>query len=92
MLTIESLARELRSLPILVLLGLAVILGGGAADVLAHFWTTGAEHGHAFTSAEVLAHVVVVVGMVVVLLGVVIGGVRRSHPDRPVGDSTNGGA
>lgn len=92
MLTIERVARELRSLPILARLGLVLLLGGGVADVLAHLGTRGAEHGHEFTSAEVWAHVVAVVGMVVVLLGVVIDGVRQPHPDGPVGDSAKGGA
>ena len=91
MLTLEALARDLRSLPILARLGIVLLLGGGVTDVLAHLWTAGAEHGHEFTSAEVWAHGVVFVGMVVVLIGVVLDGVRPSHPDRPVGESAPGG-
>lgn len=90
MLTIEVLARDLRSLPILARLGLVLLLGGGFADVVAHLSTGGAEHGHEFTSAEVLAHVVVVVGMVLILLGVVVDGVRRSR-DRQRADRTSKG-
>lgn len=96
MLTIEFRVRELLALPIPVQLGLAALLGGVVADVLAdvlaHLSMQAAEHPHGFSLAEVWAHVVGVVGMVVILLGVVIGGARQSHPDRPVGDSTKGGA
>lgn len=90
MLTIESALRELRALPILVQLGLVAVLGGGLADVFAHLSTQAAEHSPGFTPAESLAHVVVIVGMSVVLLGVLIDA-GRPHPDRPVGDSTKGG-
>lgn len=92
MLTLERVVRWLRVLPILVQLGLAVFLCGAFIDVVAHLSTAGPRHGHEFTSAELRAHVVVVVGMVVILLGVVIDGARQSRPDHPVGDSTKGGA
>lgn len=91
MLTIENLARELRSLPTLIWLGVVLLLGGGVADVVAHLWAAGADHEHGFTPSEFSAHVVVVVGMVIVLLGVVVHGVRHSAPTTRSGDSMKGG-
>lgn len=60
---------------------------GGLADVVAHLGLPAeAGHAHGFSAAEVEAHLIVFVGMVLVLLGVVIDGARRAHPGRSAGD------
>ena len=80
MLTLEPVTATVAALPRVVRAGLVLLAGGVAADVVAHLAAT-AAHGHGFSPAEVASHLVVFVGMVVVLLGVVIDGVRQSHPD-----------
>ena len=77
MLAIERLLR-LRHLPILMLIGLAVMAVGGALDVVLHF---GPAQGHAHDGfvSEHLAHLVGISGMSLVLAGVVIHGVRRQR-------------
>jgi len=80
MLAIETDGRSLRALPALARVGLAVLVFGGLADVVAHLGLPAeAGRGHGFSTAEVEAHVVVFVGVVLILLGVVIDGVRRAH-------------
>ena len=87
MLTIETDGRSLRSLPALARAGLAVLAFGGLADLVAHLGLPAeAGHGHGFTAAEVEAHLIVFAGMVLILLGVVVDGVRRAHPGRLAGD------
>lgn len=87
MLTIETGGRSLRALPALSRVGLAVLVFGGLADLVAHLGLPAeAAHGHGFSAAEVEAHLIVLVGMVLILLGVVIDGVRRAHPGRSAGD------
>ena len=88
MLVIERARNELLSLPLIVRLGLVILLVGGLADVVAHLGMAGhADHLHEHTSAELSAHVVGFGGMVVILLGVVTDGVRRSQHRRGVGAS-----
>ena len=92
MLTIETDGRSLRSLPALARAGLAVLAFGGLADLVTHLGLPAeAGHGHGFTSAEVEAHLVVLVGMVLTLLGVVIDGVRRAHLGPSAGAHRKGG-
>ena len=92
MLTIETLPRVLTGLPGVVRLGLGLMAFGGAADVVAHLGIAEAAasiDGH--TVDERAAHLVGFVGMVVVLLGVVLDGVRGSRPGRLAEDSSKGG-
>ena len=79
MLTIESmkpLVREVGALPVLSRLGLLVMFAAGAFDVLVHL-TAGEHAGHHGFGLEHAAHLLGVVGMVLVLTGVVIDGARR---------------
>ena len=76
---------EWQSLPIVTRLGLAVMVFAGALDVVLHLATT-PHFGHHF-GGEHLAHVLGVVGMVLVLGGVVIDGVRRQRKRRAAADS-----
>lgn len=83
MLTLERVRGEFLRLPFLVHVGLAVLVLGGLADVAAHLGAAGhTDDLREPTASELSAHLVGFVGMVVILLGVVIDGVRRSlgHP------------
>ena len=92
MLTLERARAELRGLPLLVHLGLAILVLGGFADLVAHLEATGhAGHGHEHTVSELSAHLIGFVGMVVILLGVVVDGVRQAYLDRSVEDTSKGG-
>jgi hypothetical protein len=79
MLTIDSLARvvaELRQLPAGSRIGLVLMVAAGAMDVIVHA-TAGDHAGHYGFGPEHAAHLLGVVGMVLVLAGVVIDGARR---------------
>jgi hypothetical protein len=83
MFTIESAGRDLRRLPLLVKGGIGGMVVAGLADVTAHLEASGhAGHLHEHTSAEASAHLLGFVSMVVVYLGVVIDGLRRSRARR----------
>lgn len=88
MLALERWLRELAQLPLLARLGLLVLGLGGLADVVAHLEASVVEGGHAahlheHTPAELAAHLIGFAGMVLVLLGVVVDGVRGTRPGRP---------
>ena len=79
MLTIElsrRVAREAAALPELSRVGLLLILVAGAIDVLLHL-AAGEHAGHDGSGSEHLAHLLGVVGMVLVLAGVLTDGARR---------------
>jgi hypothetical protein len=79
-LILERTLDQLLSLPLLVRVGLVIIVVGGFADVVAHLEATGhADHVHDHTASELSAHLIGFVGMVVVLLGVVLDGARRTY-------------
>jgi hypothetical protein len=93
MLAIETMVRELGALPVLTRVGLAVLVLGGLGDLAAHVAILGesTSHEHGFTPVEAAAHLVVFAGMVLVLLGVVVDGVRRPRPGRSAGNTSKGG-
>jgi hypothetical protein len=91
MLTIERVRREVRDLPLLVRGGVATLAFSGIADVIAHLEAgdhTG--HLHTHTSAELSAHLLGFVSMVVILLGVAIDGARRNRNRRGSAGNTKG--
>lgn len=91
MLTLDRVRRELPGLPLLARVGLVVLALGGFADVVAHLDSAGHDgHPHAHTSAETSAHLVAFVGMVLILLGVVVDGVRQTRLGRSAGGTTKG--
>ena len=92
MLTIETwnrLRAEFRSFPMLSRFGLAVLLGAGVMDVVGHLLGAAPDHHHGFV-VEHAAHLLGIVGMVLVLAGVVAHGARR-QPSRRTSAATHGG-
>lgn len=93
MLTLESICRELPGLPLLARLGLVVLVLAGFADVLAHLESAGhVGYVHEHTPAEISAHLGAFMGMVLILLGVVDDGVRRTRLGRSAGGTSKGDA
>jgi len=79
MLTLERARREALSLPLLTRIGFVILAAGGLADVAAHLEAAGhVGHLDEHTAGELSAHLVAFVGMVVILLGVVVDGARRT--------------
>jgi hypothetical protein len=76
---IRRVSRVARQLPIGSQIGLAVMVLGLAADLLAHL-DPALDHDHgAVTGPQLSAHLVVFVGMTLVLIGVVVDGVRSGR-------------
>jgi hypothetical protein len=74
--------------PLISLLGLAVGAAGLGLDTFIHL-TAGPVHHHAgFSPSEHGAHLVVLIGMVLVLAGIVFDGVRHGRDAGPVTQST----
>jgi hypothetical protein len=79
MLTIETIRRrfgEIAGLPLLSRAGLLSMAAAGVADVIVHL-AAGDHAGHSGFGPEHIAHLLGVVGMVLVLTGVVIHGAGR---------------
>ena len=92
MLTLERALRELRTLPAITRIGLVVMALGGLADVAAHLELAGhTERLHEHTASELSAHLIGFVGMVVVLLGIVLDGLRRQYVGRPAANDPRRG-
>lgn len=90
MLTLERVRWELSGLPLLARVGLVVLLLGGFADLVAHL-DAGSLAGHSHgPSAELSAHAIAFMGMVLILLGVVVDGVRQTRLGRSAGDTSKG--
>ena len=76
---VRRLSRTAHQFPIGSQIGLAVMVLGFAADLVAHL-DPALDHDHgAITGPQLSAHLVVFVGMALVLIGVVIYGVRSSR-------------
>jgi hypothetical protein len=92
MLVLEAVWKELRRAPAAVQLGIGILVFGGAADVVTHLsggaFVAGTT-GHA--PGELTAHLVGFAGMVVVLAGVLVDGVRRGRSAAEAGSKPNGG-
>lgn len=90
MLTIDTLARvvaDMRELPAVSRSGLVLMVAAAAIDVIVHA-TAGEHAGHHGFGPEHAAHLLGVVGMVLVLAGVVTYGARRQLRQRA---ARNGG-
>lgn len=67
---------EVRDLPLVSRIGLLLMVAAGSLDVIVHL-ASGDHAGHQGFGPEHAAHLIGVVGMVLVLAGVVIHGARR---------------
>jgi hypothetical protein len=78
---VATAVAELRLIPTISMVGLLIIGLGLGADVVAH---TGPalDHDHGMTGAQLSAHLVTFIGMVVVLAGVVVDGLRSTFRTR----------
>ena len=93
MLTIETASRrvaEVRDLPPVSRAGLLLIVAAGIADVIVHLAAGDHAEHHGF-SPEDAAHLLGVVGMVLVLAGVVTYGARLHFSRRSGGAAKHGG-
>jgi len=82
MLLIEAIRCEAARLPVLVRIGILGLAFAGFADVIAHLEAGDADHLHTRTASELSAHLAGFVSMVVVYVGVVADGVRKSRARR----------
>jgi hypothetical protein len=84
MLTIERIRREALAMPALSRVGIVGLGLSGLADVIAHLEASVEHvgHLHAHTPAEAMAHLGAFVSMVLIYVGVVIDGARRTRADR----------
>ena len=84
MLIIERLRRDAKAIPPVVKVGVVALVLSGLADVAIHALMPDVAAVDDHTPAEMAAHVAGLVSMVVVLLGVVTDGARRSSTRRAV--------
>lgn len=83
MLTIQRTRSEVLRLPFLVRLGIVGLVLSGMGDIVTHLGApVGAVGPHEHTGAQLSAHFAGFVSMVVIQVGVVVDGVRRSRQRR----------
>jgi hypothetical protein len=91
MFIIERLWRDAKAAPLIVRLGVVALVLSGAADVVLHAITPEVAGHDVHTPPELAAHFAGMVSMVVILLGVVTDGARRtSYRRRANGDESKG--
>jgi hypothetical protein len=93
MLIIERLRRAFKAVPPVVRVGVVALVLSGLADIVLHAVTpdvAGAAHDH--TPAELAAHFAGFVSMVVILLGVVTDGARKTSYRRTASRRESKGA
>jgi hypothetical protein len=80
MLVIDAV-RRVRRVPLILIVGLALMAIGGVADVVAHLVVAADHHAHGAGGDPTghLAHLVGMAGMVLVLAGVVTHGIRTTR-------------
>ena len=79
-----AVAAQWREAPYLSQLGVTVIAIGTIGDAVAHAVQPGVRPG--FTVPQQSAHLVILIGMVLTLLGVVLAGRRRTTAGRGAGN------
>ena len=92
MLMIERLWRDAKAIPLVVQLGVIALIASGVADVVLHAITPEVAGHDVHTPLELAAHVAGLVSMVVILLGVVTDGARRTSYRRRSRDGEPKGA
>ena len=85
---IERMSETAHQLPLGSRIGIAVMVLGIAADLVAHLDPALDHHHGGVTGPELSAHLIVFVGMALVLIGVLIDGVRSGR--RSGGSVTQG--
>ena len=87
MLTLDRLGRDVSASPGLVKIGVIGLLLSLLDDLSLHLASGSLlepiSHVHAFTPDELAAHLMAFVSMVVIFVGVVVDGVRRSRARQP---------
>ncbi len=76
---IERVSETTRQLPLGARIGLGVMVLGIGTDLVAHLDPALDSHPGGATGSELSAHLVVFVGMVLVLIGVLVDGVRSGR-------------
>ena len=92
MFIIERLWRDAKAAPHVVQIGVVALVLTGAADVVLHAITPAVAGQDVHTSPELAAHLAGMVSMVVILLGVVTDGARRTSHRRRSGGTARKGA
>jgi hypothetical protein len=92
MLIIERLCRDAKAVPLVVQIGVIALIASGVADVVLHAITPEVAGHDVHTPLELAAHIAGLVSMVVILLGVVTDGARRTSYRRRSGDGEPKGA
>jgi hypothetical protein len=83
---VDGVPRSHPPAPALAKLGAATIAFGLLDDLVEHsMGAAGSTGTDGFAAGEHLAHLVVLIGMVMVLAGVIVDGVRHSGRSRPEG-------
>ena len=90
MFIIERLWRDAKAVPLVVQVGVVALVLSGAADIVLHAITPEVA-GHVHTPPELAAHFAGMVSMVVILLGVVLDGARRTSYRRQEGGTQSKG-
>ena len=89
MLMIERGGRLLGDLPAAARWGLGILAFGGLADLVAHLGAP-ADSVASHAADQASAHLIVFVGMVLIVSGVVLDGVRQSRARRARGQPRKG--
>jgi len=91
MFIIERLWRDAKAVPLVVQVGVVALVLSGAADIVLHAITPEVAGHDVHTPPELAAHFAGMVSMVVILLGVVLDGARRTSYRRPEGGTQSKG-
>ena len=91
MFIIERLWRDAKAVPLVVQVGVVALVLSGAADIVLHAITPEVAGHDVHTAPELAAHFAGMVSMVVILLGVVLDGARRTSYRRQDGGAQSKG-
>jgi len=92
MFIIERLWRDAKAVPLVVQVGVVALVLSGAADIVLHAITPEVAGHDVHTPPELAAHFAGMVSMVVILLGVVLDGARRTSYRRQESGTQSKGA
>ena len=91
MFIIERLWRDAKAVPLVVQVGVVALVLSGAADIVLHAITPEVAGHDVHTPPQLAAHFAGMVSMVVILLGVVLDGARRTSYRRQEGGTQSKG-